>query len=73
MAGSALGYVEAPTLAIVGGHDPQVLEMNRQALAKMHAEKSLEVSPGASHLFEEPGALEKVAKLARTWFAEELG
>jgi len=73
LAGSALGYVEAPTLAIVGGHDPQVLEMNRQALAKMHAVKSLEVIPGASHLFEEPGALEKVAKLARTWFAEELG
>lgn len=73
LAGSALEYVEAPTLAIVGGHDPQVLELNRQALAKMHAVKSLEVIPGASHLFEEPGALEKVAKLARTWFAEELG
>ncbi|MGP0073095.1 MAG: dienelactone hydrolase family protein [Bryobacteraceae bacterium] len=73
LAGSALEHVEAPTLAIVGADDAQVLELNRQALARMHCVKSLEVIPGASHLFEEPGALQKVAKLARTWFAEELG
>lgn len=73
LAGSALEHVEAPTLAIVGGNDVHVLELNRQALARMHCVKSLEVIPGASHLFEEPGALEKVAKLARAWFAEELG
>ena len=73
LAGSALERVEAPTLAIVGGNDVQVLELNRQALARMHCVKSLEVIPGASHLFEEPGALQKVANLARAWFTEELG
>ena len=73
LAGSALEHVQAPTLAIVGADDTQVLELNRHALARMHSVKSLEVIPGASHLFEEPGALQKVAKLARTWFAEELG
>jgi putative phosphoribosyl transferase len=73
LAGSALDQVEAPTLAIVGSEDRHVLELNRQALAKMHCVKSLEVIPGAGHLFEEPGALEQVAKLARAWFAEELG
>jgi putative phosphoribosyl transferase len=72
LAGSALERVEAPTLAIVGANDAQVLELNRQALARMRCVKSLEVIPGASHLFEEPGTLEKVAKLARAWFAEEL-
>jgi len=73
LAGSALERVEAPTLAIVGGNDVHVLELNRQALARMHCVKSLEVIPGASHLFEEPGALQKVANLARGWFTEELG
>jgi len=73
LAGSALERVEAPTLAIVGGNDVHVLELNRQALARMHCVKSLEVIPGASHLFEEPGALQKVANLARAWFSEELG
>jgi len=73
LAGEALEQVEAPTLAIVGGSDAHVLELNRQALARMHCVKSLEVIPGAGHLFEEPGALAKVAKLARGWFAEELG
>jgi len=71
LAGQALDRVEAPTLAIVGGDDIQVLELNRRALARMHAVKSLEVIPGAGHLFEEPGALEKVAKLAQSWFAGE--
>ena len=60
---------EAPTLAIVGGNDPVVLELNRQALARMHCVKALHVIPGASHLFEEPGALEEVAKLARPGLA----
>jgi dienelactone hydrolase len=71
LAGHALELVEAPTLAIVGGNDPVVLELNRQALARMHCVKALEVIAGASHLFEERGALEDVAKLARAWFAEE--
>jgi dienelactone hydrolase len=72
LAGEALGGVQAPTLAIVGGSDPAVLELNRSALARMHCVKALHVIPGASHLFEEPGALEEVAKLARAWFIAEL-
>jgi len=72
LAGDALERVEAPTLAIVGGNDQVVLDLNRQALARMHCVKALQVIPGATHLFEEPGALEEVAKLARAWFTEEL-
>lgn len=72
LAAGALERVQAPTLAIVGEDDRYVLELNRHALARMHCEKSLEVIPGATHLFEERGALEKVAKLARGWFAEKL-
>jgi putative phosphoribosyl transferase len=72
LAGDALERVDAPTLAIVGGNDGAVLELNRQALARMSCIKALHVIPGASHLFEEPGVLEEVAKLARVWFAEEL-
>lgn len=72
LAGDALERVQAPTLAIVGGNDPVVLELNRQALARMNCVKALHVIPGAGHLFEEPGALEEVAKLARAWFTEEL-
>jgi len=72
LAAEALERVEAPTLAIVGGNDPVVLELNRQALARMHCVKHLQVIPGASHLFEEPGALAEVATLARAWFAEKL-
>jgi putative phosphoribosyl transferase len=68
LATEALERVEAPTLAIVGGNDPVVLELNRQALARMHCVKHLHVIPGASHLFEEPGALQEVATLARAWF-----
>ncbi len=67
----ALARVQAPTLAIVGGNDPVVLELNRKALARITCVKALHVIPGASHLFEEPGALEEVAKLARAWFTEE--
>ena len=73
LAGDALELVEAPTLAIVGGNDPVVLDLNRRALARMHCVKALHVVPDASHLFDEPGTLEEVAKLARAWFAEELG
>jgi putative phosphoribosyl transferase len=72
LAGAALERVDAPTLAIVGGNDPAVLDLNRHALARMHCIKAFHVIPGASHLFEEPGALEEVAKLARAWFTEEL-
>lgn len=72
LAGDALERVDAPTLAIVGGADALVLDLNRKALARMHCPKRLEIIPGASHLFEEPGALAHVATLARDWFAERL-
>jgi pimeloyl-ACP methyl ester carboxylesterase len=68
----ALRVVEAPTLLIVGGNDAQVLGLNHQALAQLHGEKKLEIVPGAGHLFEEPGALETVAQLARQWFERHL-
>jgi dienelactone hydrolase len=72
LAGEALAQMEAPTLAIVGGNDDVVLELNRQALARMHGVTHLHVIPGASHLFEEPGTLRQAAQLARDWFLEEL-
>ena len=72
LAGSALPVVRAPTLLIVGGLDLQVLELNRVAMARMQAETRLEIVPGASHLFEEPGTLEVVARLARDWFLRHL-
>jgi putative phosphoribosyl transferase len=72
LAGDALPLVEAPTLLIVGGNDEPVIGMNREALAQMRAEKRLEIVPGAGHLFEEPGALEEVARLAADWFAHHL-
>jgi putative phosphoribosyl transferase len=68
LAGDALERVTAPTLLIVGGADAEVLELNRQAQARMRTETRLEVVPGATHLFEEPGALERVAGLASAWF-----
>lgn len=68
LAGPALAQVQAPTLLIVGGADELVLELNRQALAELPGRKQLEVVPGATHLFEEPGKLEEVARLARHWF-----
>lgn len=68
LAGPALAKVKAPTLLIVGGRDTQVITMNRQALAQLRGEKKLAIIPEASHLFEEPGALEQVARLAREWF-----
>jgi putative phosphoribosyl transferase len=67
-----LGLVTAPTLLLVGDHDPRVLELNRQAAAMLHCEKELIVIPGATHLFEEPGTLEAVAELAAEWFVEHL-
>ena len=73
LAGAALAKVQAPTLAIVGGADPVVLDLNRQALAQMHCPTHLEIVPHASHLFSEPGTLEQVARLARNWFIDQLG
>ena len=72
LAGNALPLVRASTLLIVGGRDLEVLELNRAAMARMQAETRLEIVPGASHLFEEPGALEMVAQLARDWFLRHL-
>jgi dienelactone hydrolase len=72
LAGEALGQVRAPTLLIVGSLDTVVLEMNREALARLTCERDLAVVPGASHLFEEPGTLEQVAALARDWFLTHL-
>ncbi|HEV8454957.1 MAG TPA: dienelactone hydrolase family protein [Gemmatimonadales bacterium] len=72
LAGKALPLVRPPTLVIVGGRDVQVLELNRAAMARMQAETRLEIVPGASHLFEEPGTLEVVARLARDWFLRYL-
>ena len=68
LAGEALRQVVTPTLLIVGGRDPLVLELNRKAFAELPGEKKLEIVPGATHLFEEPGALESVAQLAKSWF-----
>jgi putative phosphoribosyl transferase len=68
LAGAALPRVSAPTLLIVGGNDDVVIELNREAMARMRAEVRLEIVPGATHLFEEPGTLEQVAALARDWF-----
>jgi len=68
LAGEALPKVKAPTLLIVGGEDHVVIELNEQARAQMKCECKIEIVPGATHLFEEPGALEHVAKLASDWF-----
>jgi putative phosphoribosyl transferase len=72
LAGWSLQRVQAPTLLVVGGEDTEVLDLNTQALAALHCEKRLEVVPGATHLFEEPGALEEAARLAAEWFARHL-
>jgi dienelactone hydrolase len=73
LAGDALPHVRAPTLLIVGGEDVPVIAMNRQAMAQLSCEKRLEIVPDASHLFEEPGALEVVARLAAEWFGRHIG
>jgi dienelactone hydrolase len=67
LAGDALPRVQAPTLLIVGGNDEPVIELNRAAMRQMRAEVRLEIVPGATHLFEEPGALELVSRLALRW------
>ncbi len=72
LAGPALAQVDTPVLLIVGGHDVPVIAMNQEALASLPGEKKLEIIPGATHLFEEPGALEQVAQLARQWFQRYL-
>jgi putative phosphoribosyl transferase len=72
LAGDALPMVRAPSLLIVGGDDEAVLGLNRRAMARMSAPVTLEIVPGATHLFEEPGALEQVARLARDWFVRYL-
>lgn len=68
-----LGRVRAPTLLVVGGKDEAVVAMNREAMGYLRAEKRMEIVPGATHLFEEPGALEEVARLATGWFVDHLG
>jgi Dienelactone hydrolase and related enzymes len=73
LAGDALPKVQAPTLLIIGGNDDIVIELNEMARDQMRCEVKLEIVPGATHLFEEPGALEKVAKLASDWFVHHLG
>ena len=72
LAGTALARVQAPTLLIVGGEDAPVIVMNREAFSELRCQKKLEIVPGATHLFEEPGTLEAVARLAREWFVEYL-
>jgi pimeloyl-ACP methyl ester carboxylesterase len=72
LAGRVLPRIQTPTLLIVGGNDFPVISVNRDALSRLGGERSLEVVPGATHLFEEPGALEQVARLARNWFTRYL-
>jgi putative phosphoribosyl transferase len=72
LAGDALPSVKAPTLLVVGGRDTEVIALNRSAQASLKAQSELEIVPGAGHLFEEPGALEQVAALARAWFLRHL-
>ena len=70
LAGDALPRVVAPTLLIVGDLDSEVIRLNEEAMEQMRCERELVLVPGATHLFEEPGTLEEVARLARDWFAE---
>jgi len=72
LARDALSRVTAPTLLLVGGADTSVIAMNEEAMEQLRCEKRMEIVPGASHLFEEPGALERVADQARDWFADKL-
>jgi pimeloyl-ACP methyl ester carboxylesterase len=72
LAGEALDRVTAPTLLIVGGEDRPVRTMNEDAYTRLQCQKALRIIPGATHLFEEPGALEKVAEMAAEWFAARL-
>ena len=72
LAGTALTQVQAPTLLIVGEHDDQVIQLNREAFAQLRCEKRLLIVPGATHLFEEPGVLDEVGRLARDWFQRHI-
>jgi len=72
LAADALEAVRAPTLLIVGGRDDVVIELNREAHGRLSATKELQIVPGATHLFEEPGALDRVAQLAKDWFTRHL-
>jgi pimeloyl-ACP methyl ester carboxylesterase len=72
LAADALPQVRAPTLLIVGSRDQEVLEMNRRAADQLTVEHRIEIVEGATHLFEEPGALEQVSDLASTWFMDHL-
>jgi dienelactone hydrolase len=72
LAVEALHHVKAPTLLIVGGNESPVIDMNRRAMRELREAKRLEIVPGATHLFEEPGALEEVAKLAADWYLRHL-
>jgi putative phosphoribosyl transferase len=72
LAEAALESVTSPTLLIVGGRDEVVIALNQQALGRLSGERELRIVPGATHLFEEPGALNDVARLATTWFLDHL-
>jgi putative phosphoribosyl transferase len=72
LAGEALARVKPPTLLIVGGYDEKVIELNEEAYAQLQCEKELKIVPGATHLFEEPGTLEEVARQAAQWFKKHL-
>ena len=72
LAGDALPRVQSPTLLIVGGYDHVVIGLNEEAYAELRCTKELKIVPGATHLFEEPGALEAVANLAADWFHRHL-
>ena len=73
LAEDSLEQVAAPTLLIVGGRDDVVIELNKEAFARLREPKELRIVPGATHLFEEPGALDQVSRLAREWFERYLG
>jgi putative phosphoribosyl transferase len=72
LAADALPHVSAPTLLVVGGEDYGVIELNQDALRRLRCQKRLEIIPGATHLFEEPGTLEEVIRLAIAWFGDHL-
>lgn len=72
LAGRALPHVQAPTLLIVGGDDLPVIKLNQQAYDQLKGERELKIIPGATHLFEEPGTLEEVARLVAEWFQRHL-
>ncbi len=73
LAGDDLAFVQAPTLLVVGGHDEVVIQLNSDAMVKLNCIKKMDVIPGATHLFEEPGTLNEVARIAKNWFVSYLG